>query len=101
MYSPTLLNTTPNQLVSILKNPDHNFRIWANPDLIVHKFDKGLKSFQIKYSSEEYMERPFYQYGSMELEDLSHIDVSVDDFPLVEPIAEHGPVQNPRLSLSC
>lgn len=56
MYSSTLLNAQPNQLVSFPRHPDHNLFIWANPDLLVHRFDDGLRSFQIKYSAEEYME---------------------------------------------
>ena len=99
MYSPTLLNTTPHQLVSFPKNPDHNFYIWANPDLIVHRFDKGPRSWQVKYSTEEHMDKPLDQYGTNELEDFSHIDVRVEDLPLAIPLAEHGPDQSPWSSL--
>lgn len=96
MYSPTLLNTQPSQLVSFPRYPDHNFFIWANPDLIVHRFDKGRRSFQINYSTEEYMERAFNQYSTNELKDLSHVDASVDDLPPAIPLAEHGPDHCPR-----
>ena len=100
MYSLTLLNTQPNQLVSFPKHPDHNFFIWANPDFLVHRFDEGLRSFQIKYSTKEYMERPFDQYGTDEFEDMSHVDAKIDDLPPAKPLAEHDPEQSLRLSLS-
>ena len=38
MYSPTLLGTCRNRLVSCPWLADHNFFIWANPDLIVHRY---------------------------------------------------------------
>ena len=89
MYSPTLLDSTPNQLVNFPNHPDHNFFIWANPNLIVHRFDKGLKSWQIKYSAEEHMDEFLGQYGTNELEDLSYIDTRVDALLPATPLAEH------------
>lgn len=56
MYSPTLLKTIPNKLISFPHHPDHNFFVWANPDLVVHKYDSVLKSWQVKYSAEEHMD---------------------------------------------
>ena len=64
IYSPTLLKSMPNQLIAFPKNPDHNFFIWANPDLIVHRFGKCLKSWQVKISTEEHMDEYLDQYGS-------------------------------------
>lgn len=89
MYSPTLLNTTPHQLVYFPKNPDHNFYIWANPDLIVHSFEEGLKSWQTMYSSYEYADMPLDQYGSNELVVLSHINHRIEELPSVTPLSEH------------
>lgn len=91
MYSPTLLNTTPYKLGSFPKYPDHNFFIWANPDFIVHRFDEGLRSWQVKYSTEEHMDEPLDQYDTNDFEELSHIDVRVDDLPLAIFLAEHAP----------
>lgn len=64
MYSPTLLVSIPNQLVSFPRLTEHNFFIWANPDFIVHKYDSGLKSWEIKYSAEEHMDEYIDQYGT-------------------------------------
>ena len=88
MYSPTLLETIPNKLVSFPQHTDHNFFIWANPDFIVHKYDSGLKSWQIKYSAEEHMDEYIDQYGMNEFKDLSHIDLRIDDLPLATSLAE-------------
>ena len=68
MYSPTLLETIPNKLISFPHHPDHNFFVWANPDLVVHKYDSGLKSWHVKYSVKERMEEYLDQYGTNELE---------------------------------
>ena len=91
MYSPTLLASIPNKLVSFPRHTDHNFFIWANPDFVVHKYDSGLKSWQIKYSVEEHMDEYIDQYGTNELIDLSHIDLRVDDLPLATPLVEPEP----------
>lgn len=56
MYSPTLLASTPDQLVSCSWLTDHNFFVWANPDFIVHRHDSGLKSWQIKFSTKEHVD---------------------------------------------
>ena len=81
MYSPTLLGTCRNQLVSFPWLAYHNLFIWANPNLIVHRYDKGLKSWQVMYSSYEVMDNYLDQYGTNEYKDLSNITISVDDFP--------------------
>lgn len=100
MYSPTLLNNQPNQLVSFPRYPDHNFVIWANPDLIVHRFDKGLRSRQIKYSTEEHMEEYLNQYGTNEYKNISHITISIDDFPPAVLVSEPDISSTSRLPLS-
>ena len=87
MYSPTLLNNTPHQLVSFPKNPDHNFYIWANPDLIVHRFDKGLRSWQVKYSTEEYTEEPLNQYDTNEFKNFSYVTINIDDLLLAKLVS--------------
>lgn len=47
LLSPTLLRIMPNQIVSFPKCPDHNFMIWANINLHVHRNDRNLRSFEI------------------------------------------------------
>ena len=91
MYSPTLLETIPNKLISFPRHPDHNFFVWANPDLVVHKYDSGLKSWQIKYSAEEHMDEYLDQYGTNELEDFSHLDLRVEDLVQTSTLAEPEP----------
>ena len=81
MYSPTLLGTCRNQLVSCPWLADHNFFILANPDLIVHRYEEGLKSWQIMYSSYEVTDNYLDQYGTNEYKDFSNLTISVDDFP--------------------
>ena len=83
MYSPTLLGTCRNQLVSCPWLADHNLFIWANPDLIVHRYDQGLKSWQVMYSSFEVMDDYLDQYGTNEYKDLSNLTISVDYFPSI------------------
>ena len=85
MYSPTLLNTRPNKLISFPGHPDHNFFIWANPDLIVHRYEEGLKSWQIMYSFYEFTDDYLNQYGTNEYKDFSSLVLSVDDFPSTIP----------------
>lgn len=96
MYSPTLLNTCPNQLVSFPRHPDHNFFIWANPDYIVHRYEEGLKSWQIMYSSTEHTEEYLNQYGTNECKDFSNLVISIDDLLLTilepEPVLESHPL---------
>ena len=70
MYSPTLLGTCRNQLVSCPWLADHNFFIWANPDLIVHRYEEGLKSWQIMYSSYEHTNEYLDQYGTNQYKDF-------------------------------
>ena len=53
MYSLTLLRIEPSQLVNFPRCPDHNFFIWPNVDLYVHRYDSVLRSFKIKYSTDE------------------------------------------------
>ena len=89
MYSLTLLSIQPSQLVNFPKCPDHNFFIWTNVDLHVHRFDSVLKSFQIKYNTDEYMEQAFYQYGTNEFEDLSRVNSSIDNLPPAKLVSEH------------
>ena len=88
MYSPTFLKSTPNQLISFPRHVGFNFFIWANPDNIVHRYDRGLKSWQTKISTEEHMNEPIDQYGSNELEDFSHLDPRIENLPLALPIFE-------------
>lgn len=89
MYSLNMLNTRLNQLVSFLRHSDHNFFIWANPDLIVHRYDEGLRSWQIKYSTAEHTEEYLNQYGTNEYKDLSHLTISVDNPPSTMFVSEH------------
>ena len=93
MYSPTLLSSCRNQLVSCPWLPDHNLFIWANPDLIVHRYDRGLKSWQVMYSSYEIMDGYLDQYGTNEYKDFSNLTISVDDFhsTITEPESVLGP----------
>ena len=101
MYSPTLLNTRPNQLVSFPRHPDHNFFIWANPDYIVHRHEEGLRCWQIMYSSTEHTEEYLYQYRTNENKDLSNLTINIDDLPSTilepEPDFEPNPVPEPDL----
>ena len=96
-YSPTLLNTRLNQLISFPGYPDHNFFIWANPDLIVHRYEEGLKSWQIMYSSYEHTDEYLSQYGTNEYKDFSSLTISVDDLPstILEPDLESYPLSEP------
>ena len=91
MYSPTLLASTPNQLVSCPWLTDHNFFIWANPDFVVHRYDRGLKSWQIKLSTEEHMDEYLEQYGTNEMLDLSGINPRIDDLPLATQLVVPEP----------
>ena len=95
MYSPTLLRACRNQLVSCPWLADHNFFIWANPDLIVHRYEEGLKSWQIMYSSYEITDYYLDQYGTNEYEDFSSLNPSVGDLPpaIFEPETEIGSLQ--------
>ena len=99
MYSPTLLNTHPNQLVRFLRHPYHNFFVRANPDYIVHKFEEGLKSWQIMYSSFEHIEEYLSQYRPNEYKDFSNLTISIDDLPLTilkpKPGLEFYPLSEP------
>lgn len=88
MYSPTLLESSPNQLIGFPRHVGFNFFIWANPDNIVHRYDRGLKSWQTKISTEEHMNEPIDQYGSNKLEDFSHLDPRIENLPLALPILE-------------
>lgn len=88
MYSPSFLRKTPNKLVSFPNNPDHNFIIRASPDLLVHRYDSGLKSWQVKYSTEEHMDDYLEQYGTNDLEDFSHLDPRVEDLVSTSILAE-------------
>lgn len=88
IYYPTLVETIPNKLISFPRHPDHNFFVWANPDLVVHKYDSGLKSWQIKYSAEEHIDEYLDQYGMDELEDFSHLDLRVEDLVQTTTLAE-------------
>ena len=54
LWSPTLLRIEPSQLVNIPRCPYHNFLIWANVDLYVHRYDSILRSVRIKYNTDEY-----------------------------------------------
>ena len=111
MYSRTLLRKTPNRIVNFPYNPNHNFFIWASPNLLVHMYDRGLKSWPVKYSAEEHMDEYLDQYGTNEHEDFTLIDLRIDDLPLSTSLAEPGfdnnLVPEPdidsacRLSLSC
>ena len=102
MYSPTLLNTRPNKLISFPGHPDHNFFIWANPDLIVHRYEEGLKSWQIMYSSYEHTNEYLSQYEKNEYKDLSGLTISVDDLPSTilepHPDLEYYPLSEPDLA---
>ena len=82
MYSLTLLNTHPNQLVCFPRHPDHNFFILAKPDYIVHRHDEGLRSWQIMYCSTELTREYLHQYGTNEYKGLSNLDISIDHLPL-------------------
>ena len=68
--------------------------MWPNPDLLVHRFDSGLKSFQIKYKNEEHMERAFHQYRTKDFEDLSHVTFNIENFPPAKLVSEHDTEQN-------
>lgn len=92
MYSPTLLGTIPNRLISFPHHPDHNFFIWANPDFVVHKYDSGLKSWQVKYSAEEHMEEYLDQNGTNEFEYFSHLDLRIEDLAQTTTLAELEPI---------
>lgn len=101
MYSPTLLNACPNQLFSFSRHPDHNFFIWAKSDYIVHRYEEGLRNWQIMYSSTEPTEEYLNQYGTNEYKDLSNIAINIDDLPSTilepEPNFEPNPVPEPCL----
>lgn len=90
IYSPTLLNTQPNHLVTFPRHPDHNFFIWANLDLLVHRFDEGLRSWHVKYNIEKYMKETLNQYGTNEFKYLSHIAPSISDLPPAKLMSEHS-----------
>ena len=81
MYSPTLLDTRRDRLVFFPRNPDHSFRIWGNPDNIVHRYDAGLKRWQVMYSCYEIYEEYLNQYGSNMSKDLTHLTSSIDELP--------------------
>lgn len=98
MYSPTLLETILNKLIRFPNHPDHNFFVWTNPHFVVHRYDSGLKSWQIKYSDEEHMDEFLDKYGTNELEDISCIDTRVEDLPYIMPLGEPNPEQNLRPS---
>lgn len=94
LWSPTLYRIEPNQLVYFPRNSDHNFMIWANVDLLVHRNDSKLRSFEIRYSTEEHWEWACYQYGTNEYKDLSNLSPSIDclpPIPSVELASEHSP----------
>lgn len=46
----TLLRAEPSMLVSFPKNLEFNFLTWANVDLIVHRNDSSLRSYNVMYS---------------------------------------------------
>ena len=102
MYSPTLLDTRPNRLIYFPRNPDHNFFIWGNPDLIVHRNDAGLKSWQIMYSCHEVTEEYLDLYGTNEYKDPSHLTSSIDELPstilepelILDPYPQSEPARN-------
>lgn len=71
--------------------PD-NSSIRANPNLAIHRFDRCPSSSQIKYNTDEIIKMPIDQYGSNELEELSHIRIGIDSCPLSLHVPEHGHV---------
>ena len=81
MYSPTLLDTRRDCLVYFPRNPDHNFRIWGNPDSIVHRYDAGLKRWLIMYNCYKIYEEYLNQYGTNMSKDLAHLTSSIDELP--------------------
>ena len=102
MYSSTLLNTHPNQLVSCPKYPHLNFFRWANPDYIVHRYEEGLRRWQIMYSSTDVTDNFLDQYGTNmdKIRDLCHLTITPNDFPSTlsepepEPTTEPEPVSD-------
>ena len=82
-WSPTLLRIEPNMLVSFEKNPEFNFWSRANVDLIVHRNDSWLRSYNIMYSINESCEWVGYQYGTKENRDFSEV------YPTVVHLAQY------------
>ena len=100
LWSPTLYHVEPSQLVSFPRCPDHNFMIWPNVDLLVHRNDSKLRSFEIRYSTDEHWEWAGYHYGNNECKDLSYLSPSIDCLPPIpssELVSEHTPEHSPRL----
>lgn len=77
-WSPILLQTEPNMLISFEKNPDFNFLTLANVDLIVHRNDSWLRSYNIMYSVNESLEWVGYQYGTNDYRDFSNICPTIE-----------------------
>ena len=61
----------------------------------MHRYEEGLKSWQIMYSSYEITDYYLDQYGTNEYEDFSSLNPSVGDLPpaFVEPETELGSLQ--------
>ena len=97
IYSPNLLNTRPNQLVSCPKHPDLNFFRWANPDNILHRYEEGLRSWQVMYSSTELTDDSLDQYWTNmnKYKDFCHLTVTSNDFPLTMSEPEPEPTTEP------
>lgn len=94
LWSPTLLRIEPYRLVNFPRNPDHNFMIWFNVDLLVRRNDTKLRSFEIRYSTDEHWEWLDYQYHSNEWRDLSDLSPNIYYLPLIpfdELASEHTP----------
>ena len=101
LWSPTLYRTDPNQLVCFPRNPDHYFMIWANVDLLVHRTDGKLRSFEIRYSTNEHWECAGYQYSTNEYRDFSNLSPRIDRLPLLpsaELAFEYTPEHIPRMT---
>ena len=73
--------------------------MWANPDLIVHRYEEGLKIWRIMYSSYEHTDEYLSQYGTNEYKDFSSLTISVVDLPSTildpEPGLEPYPLFEP------
>lgn len=82
-------------LISFEKNPDIDFLIWANVDLIVHKNDSWLMSYNIMYSVNESWEWVGYQYGTNDHRDFSNIS-STAERPARSVSLELMPEPSPR-----
>lgn len=65
-----------------------NFSARPNPNPIIHRPEQCPRSIQIKYNTDETMEMTIDQYGSNELEDLTHIRIGIGSCLPISSIPE-------------